>query len=183
MGTAATVDGDREVNENAGIIGRSVAVVRFVNRWLHLLAGLILVLVMLVTMIDVVGRSFFDSPFRGTIELTEMAMVVIVYLGLGYAAHEGDHISVDLIDAQVGPRMRLALAVFTGIFGAGVIGMLTWNLYRFADRLDLGGYTTGVLKLSQGPVALIAVLGGAMFVLALISTAALALRALLRRAE
>jgi TRAP-type transport system small permease protein len=163
-----------------GVVGRVVPAVRAVNRWLHLAAGLLLLAVMLVTMIDVVGRTFFDSPFRGTIELTEMAMVAIVYLGLGYAAHEGDHISVDLVDSQIGPRTQLALAVFTGIFGAAVIGLLSWNLYRFADRLDAGGFTTAVLKIPQGPVAMVAVVGGGMFVLALIGTAALALRSLLK---
>ncbi len=178
MGLIQPGDPVREPGPGAGVIGRVVSAVRMVNRWLHFAAGLMLLGVMLVTIVDVLGRTFFDSPFRGTIELTEMGMVLIVYLGLGYAEHRGDHISVDLVHSQVGPRMQRALAVFTGLFGAAVIGLLTWNLHRFADRLDVGGFTTAVLRIPQGPVALIAVLGGGMFVLALIGTAAQALRSL-----
>jgi TRAP-type C4-dicarboxylate transport system permease small subunit len=173
-------DPARRPRAATGGLGRAVAAVRAVNRWLHLAAGLLLLLVMLVTIVDIVGRTLFDSPFRGTVELTEMAMVAIVYLGLGYAAHEGDHISVDLVDSQIGPRMQLALAVFTGVFGAAVIGLLTWNLARFAARLDAGGFTTAVLEIPQGTVAQIAVVGGGMLVLALVGTAALALRSLLK---
>jgi TRAP-type C4-dicarboxylate transport system permease small subunit len=169
-----------EPGARTGRLGQVVSAVRAVNRWLHFVAGVMLLAIMLMTVVDVIGRTAFNTPFRGTIELTQMAMVLVVYLGLGYAAHEDDHISVDLLDSQLGRRMRLAVAVFTGIFGAAVIGLLTWNLYQFADRLDIGGFTTAVLRIPQGPVALAAVVGGVMFVLALISTAALALRSLLK---
>jgi TRAP-type C4-dicarboxylate transport system permease small subunit len=178
--TMPPVDPVHEPGANTGGIGQVVSAVRAVNRWLHFIAGLMLIAIMLMTMVDVIGRTAFNSPFRGTVELTQMAMVVVVYLGLGYAAHEDDHISVDVVDSQIGPRMRLAVAVFTGSFGAVVIGLLTWNLYRFAGRLDVGGYTTAVLRIPQGPVALVAVVGGVMLVLALIGTAALALRSLLK---
>jgi TRAP-type C4-dicarboxylate transport system permease small subunit len=164
----------------AGRTGRVIAAIRAVNRWLHHAAGALLVLMMFVTIIDVVGRSFLNRPFRGTVELTEMAMVVIIYLGFGYAEHEGDHIAVDLVYSQLGRLMRLALTVFNGIFGVAVIGLLTWNLYRFAERLDAGGYVTAVRKIPQGPVALIGVFGGVMFVLALMSTAVLAFRSFLK---
>ena len=178
MEPMSPVEPVHEPGANTGVLGRIVSAVRLINRWLHFVAGLMLIVIMLMTMVDVIGRTAFNSPFRGTVELTQMAMVVVVYLGLGYAAHEDDHISVDLVDTQIGPRTRLAVAVFTGIFGAVVIGLLTWNLYRFADRLDVGGYTTAVLRIPQGPVALVAVLGGVMLVLALLGTAALALRSL-----
>lgn len=132
---------------------------------------------MFVTVIDVVGRSFFSSPFRGTVELTEMAMILIIYLGFGHAEHEGDHISVDILYVKLQRRAQLALTVFNGLFGVVVIGLLTWNLYKFAGVLDGGGYTTAVWRIPQGPVALIGVAGAVMFVLALASTAALALHA------
>jgi TRAP-type C4-dicarboxylate transport system permease small subunit len=145
---------------------------------MHYVAGAMLLALMLLTVIDVVGRSFFNTPFGGTVELTEMAMVVIVYLGFGHAQHEDDHVSVDIVYVNLRRRAQLVLTVFNGFFGVFVIGLLTWNLYQFAATLDGGGYTTAVLKIPQGPVALVGVGGAVMFVLALASTAVLALRAL-----
>ncbi len=135
---------------------------------------------MLVTVTDVVGRRFLNSPFRGTVELTEMTMIVIIYLGFGHAEHEGDHISVDIVYTKLRRKAQLALTVFKGVFGVFMIGLLTWNLYQFAGILDGGGYTTAVWRIPQGPVALIGVVGAVMFVLALASTAVLALRAFQR---
>jgi TRAP-type C4-dicarboxylate transport system permease small subunit len=163
-----------------GGIGRATALIRRVNRWLHYIGGITLVALMMITVVDVVGRSFFDRPFRGTVELTEMAMIVIIYLAFGYAEHEGDHISVDLVHRQLRRVPQLVLTVFNGAFGVAVIGLMTWHLYQFAGRLQTGGYTTAVLKIPQGPVALISVAGAAMFVLALATTAVLALRALVK---
>lgn len=155
---------------------RVTGAIRRVNRWLHYVAGAMLLAVMLVTVIDVVGRSFFNAPFGGTVELTEMAMVAIVYLGFGHAQHEDDHVSVDILYVKLRRRARVVVTVFNGFLGVFVIGLLTWNLYKFAGTLDRGGYTTAVLKIPQGAVALVGVGGALMFVLALASTAVLALR-------
>ncbi len=155
---------------------RVIGAIQTVNRWMHYVAGAMLIALMLVTVIDVVGRTFFDTPFRGTVELTEMAMIVIIYLGFGHAEHEGDHISVDIVYVKLRRQAQLALTMFSGLFGVFVIGLMTWTLYRFAGILNGGGYATAVWNIPQGPVALIGVGGAVMFVLALASTAVLALR-------
>lgn len=170
----------REAGIKASVVDRGIAGICTVNRWLHYVAGLVLVLLMSVTVIDVVGRSAFNRPFRGTVELTELAMVAIVYLGFGYAQHEGDHIAVDIVYDQVGRGVQLLLTVFAGVFGLVVIGLMTWNLYRFTGVLGGGDYTTAVLEIPQRPIALVAVGGATMFILALASTAVLALRAFRR---
>lgn len=159
------------------VLDRGIALVRRVNQYLHYVAGLALVLLMAITVIDVVGRAAFNRPFSGTVELTQLAMVVVVYLGLGYAEHEGDHIAIDIVYDMVGRGVQLLLTVLGGVFGLVVIGLMTWHLYRFAEVLSGGGYTTSVLDIPQRPVVLIAAGGAAMFILALASTAVLALRA------
>lgn len=156
---------------------RVTGAIQRVNRWLHYVAGAMLLALMSLTVIDVVGRTFFNNPFRGTVELTEMTMIMIIYLGFGHAEHEGDHISVDIVYVKLRRQAQLVVTVFTGLFGVVVIGLLTWHLYRFAGVLDAGGYTTAVWRIPQGPVALIGVGGAVMFVLALASTAALAVQA------
>lgn len=180
MEATSPADPRHDPDSHAGAVGRIITGIRTVNRLLHYVAGLILVVLMFTTIVDVIGRTFLNRPFRGTVELTEMMMLGIIYLGFGYAEHEGDHISVDLVYSQVGRTMRLVLTVFNGVFGVAVIGLLTWNLYGFADRLEVGGYESAVLKIPQGTVALVGVFGGVMFVLALMSTAVLAFRSFLK---
>lgn len=176
MNGLSSPESDPHPSAGMEMLDRITSAIRRVNRWLHYIAGVTLVLMMSVTVVDIIGRQFFNRPFRGTVELTEMAMVVIIYLGFGYAEHEGDHISVDIVYTWLGRGVQQVLTVFASLAGVVVVGLLIWHLYQFAERLTMGGYTTAVWSIPQGPVALIGVAGAVMFILALASTAALALR-------
>lgn len=175
---ASTPTGTAESPGPATPTDRIVAGIRRVNRILHYVAGFVLLALMLVTVANIIGRAFFRTPLRGTVELTEMAMILIVYLGLAHAEHESDHISVDLLYEKVGSAAKLALTVLNGVVGLVVIGLLAWNLYRYAGVLDTGGYVTSILRIPQAPVAIVGVVGSALFVLALATTAVVGIRAL-----
>ena len=57
-----------------------------------------------VTFCDVVGRYFFNAPFAFTVELTQMAMALVVYFGVGLVTHEDAHISADVVTLRLPPR-------------------------------------------------------------------------------
>jgi TRAP-type C4-dicarboxylate transport system permease small subunit len=161
--------------------GPLVRWLRMVHTPLHLGAGVTMLALLAWTVVDIVGRTFFDSPMRGTVELTELAVVVLVYLGLSYAESRDSHITVDLLYVRLGVRARLALRVFAGLVALAVIGLMTWRLYVYAGLLDAGGYTTGIWRLPLYPVALLAVLGAAAYGLAVLANTAVSLLALVRR--
>jgi TRAP-type transport system small permease protein len=147
---------------------------------LHVTAGATIVLLLLWTVGDIVGRAFFGQPFRGTVELTEVAVVALVYLGLARAERDDAHISVDLLFVRLGRRGRLVLRVVAGTIGFGVVAVLTWRLYLFAGQLDAGGYTTGVLRIPLYPVALAGVVGATAYALAILGNLVVSVRALVR---
>src|SRR5690606_4986095 len=120
---------------------------------LHIAAGVVMLALLAWTVADIVGRTFFNSPMRGTVELTELAVVVLVYLGLSYAESRDSHIAVDLLYLQLGVRGQLALRVFGGLVSLVVIALMTWRLSVFAGQLEAGSYTTGILRLPLYPVA------------------------------
>lgn len=160
---------------------RLVRWLRVVHLPLHIGAGVTMLGLLAWTVVDIVGRTFFNSPMRGTVELTEVAVVVIVYLGLSHAESRDAHITVDLLYVRLGARAQLALRVFAGIVGLVVIGVMTWRLYLFAGQLDAGGYTTGILRLPLYPVALLAVLGATAYGLAVLANTVVSLLALVGR--
>lgn len=153
---------------------------RRVNAWLHGFAGLTMVLLMFWTVADIASRALFSSPFRGTVELTELAVVVLVYLGLARAENQDAHIAVNLLFVRLGERAQLATRAFAGIVTVLVVALMTWRMYIFAGQLDSGGHTTGVLGAPLYPVAMAAVAGSAAFGLAALSNVIVCVRALLR---
>ena len=58
-----------------------------------------LALIAVVTFCDVIARKVFNRGFTFTVEMTEMAMALIVFLGVGLVTHQRGHIVVDVRDA------------------------------------------------------------------------------------
>ncbi len=160
--------------------GRPLSWLRRINQVLHALAGVTLVALLTWTVADIVGRSFFSRPMRGTVELTELAVVVLVYLGLARTETDDAHITVDLLFVRMGLRGQLLLRAFGGLVGLLVIAAMTWRLFVFAGTLDAGGYTTGVLRIPLYPVAILGVIGAAAFGLAILANLAVVLRTLIK---
>jgi TRAP-type C4-dicarboxylate transport system permease small subunit len=63
----------------------------------YLLAALVLVM-MLLTFVDVVGRQGFNAPVPAGFEVTELLMGFTVYLGLPLVCARGEHITIGLLD-------------------------------------------------------------------------------------
>lgn len=157
--------------EVGGRVGTIFTWVRWVNQWLHWLAGATIVGLMLMTVVDIVGRRFFDAPFRGTVELTQLALVIIIYLGFAYAENHGDHVAVDIIYTRLRRGLQLIVTAVTSVFGIAMVALLAHRLFVYAGVLSGGGYTTPTRGISQAPFALIAVGGSVLFALALADSA------------
>lgn len=165
----------QELQREGDRIGRWIS---RVNEVLHVAAILTLLGLLAWTVTDIVGRSFFDRPMRGTVELTELAVVVLVYLGLARVESQDAHISVDVLYVRFGRRMQLLLRALALTLGVIVVGTMTWRLFDYAGQLAAGGYTTGILRLPLRPVALLGVAGAAMFGVTMAANLFLVVRAL-----
>jgi TRAP-type transport system small permease protein len=160
--------------------GRLSRVQRRVNSALHLAGGLVMLALLLWTAGDIIGRSF-GNPFRGTVELTEIAVVMLVYLGLAHTEDADRHVTVDLLYIRMGRTGKLVLRMFGGVVALAVMGAMTWRLWVYAQSLDAGGYTTGILHVPLFPVAVVTVVGCAAFTLAILTKTVFAARALVGR--
>jgi len=130
---------------------------------------LVMMFLTFITVIDISGRYLFNKPLPGTIELTELALVVIVYLTLGYTEHFGEHIVIDTVYKAMPKGVRYVLFIIASIISFASILLMSWQLYVYAGRMLSGGYKTGVLGIPYYPVVIIASIGSLSFGLAIIS--------------
>ena len=140
-----------------------------INRLLSYVGSIALALLMSLTVADVFGRYLFNRPVPGTFELTEMSMVLIVFLALGQAQHRGEHISLDLAYNFFPGWLKKGVDVLVHLVNLIVVVAITWQLYRYSIRMLDGGYTTAVLKLPVHPFVLAAIAGVATYSLAILS--------------
>ncbi|MBN1631331.1 MAG: TRAP transporter small permease [Thermoleophilia bacterium] len=68
-----------------------------IAKYLQYIAAAGLVVLMMLQVANMVGRYFFNAPIQGTTDLGSYMLLVIVSLGLGWAALEGRHIKVGLV--------------------------------------------------------------------------------------
>ena len=141
------------------------------TRWLHHLSGALLIGLMVLTVVNIVGRWLFDTPLPGAVELTEIGMVAIVFMGLAYAQVRGDHIRVDLLYERLGARGRRVLDLFATLVSFATVVAMTWRLWVYAGQLEVSGRTTSVLRIPLSWVAWIAVAGGVFYAVAIVVTA------------
>lgn len=91
------------------VLDNAEKVVHWAENILVCIAGVMFLLMMFLGASDVLGRFLFNSPIRGTIEISEILMGGIVLLSWAYTQRSKGHVTVDLFIAQYPPRLRAVL--------------------------------------------------------------------------
>jgi len=118
---------------------------------------------------QVVARYVFNQPPIWTEELARFCQVWIVLLASSICVRKGSHLAVDYIGPALTPRVRRAVAVFTG----GLIALYAAVVVVWGVRLLMLGLvqTSPAMQLNMGYVYLIfPVAGGLMFMEAILVT-------------
>jgi TRAP-type C4-dicarboxylate transport system permease small subunit len=133
---------------------------------------------------DVIGRSFFNKPVKGTPEIVSMSIVIICFLLAGYAVQSRSMIRTDVLVDSLGPRGRLLSSLLTGVLGCTFFGLIVWGSYEPALHAWTSGEFEGegALRVPVWPARMI-VLAGAFLVMVTYLSQALSDLALLLRSR
>jgi len=114
-------------------------------------ASVVLLAMMLLTVIDVVGRYRLKMPVRGAFEVTELMLVVLIFAGLPLVSFSDEHAVMDFIDRLFGRRGQDRLQRLVQLLNAAFMFLLTWLAWRKADRIWAYRDSTDVLRIVYGP--------------------------------
>ena len=120
---------------------------------LALIASLSLVAMMLITVVDVVGRYFFNAPLSGSGEATELLLAVTVFAGISLAAASGEHIRIDLLEHVLSSRVQRWQHLVGAVASAGVLAFLAWRLWLRGAELGRFADTSSHLNVPLAPLA------------------------------
>jgi TRAP-type transport system small permease protein len=116
-------------------------------------AALVLAAVMMVSVVDVVGRYVFNRPLPGSSEITEILMAILIYAGLPLVSLRRAHIAVDLLDPVTPPGLTRIRDAVVGIVSVFVLAIIAWRLWAYADQIRSSKDVTEYLKLPLAPFA------------------------------
>lgn len=142
------------------------ASLRTVIGWLVAAA---LFLMMLITLIDVIGRYVVNRPLPGANELVQYMMVLSVFLALPIVTFQKEHISISLIDSALGPTGLKLQRTLINLLSALVVGLLSVRLWTHGGVNAANRDVIGFLELPVAPAAFLASILCAVTVLVLVA--------------
>jgi TRAP-type C4-dicarboxylate transport system permease small subunit len=115
---------------------------------------------MMLTVVHVMGRSFFNSPVKGAIEISAYVLLLIVALGWASAVLGQGHIKVDLVVNRLPKRAQFIITNITLILSFVALALATWasGIAAMGDPRY-----TSVLKIPDIPFKWVMTVGFGMF--------------------
>jgi len=105
---------------------------------LKILGGTALTAMMLLTVVDVVGR-FFRCPIFGSVELVGFLATIVVASALPFTYKSDGHVGVEILVRLFSKKTQLVIEIFTRSISLIFFGLVTWQMFLYAhDIRDTG---------------------------------------------
>jgi TRAP-type transport system small permease protein len=115
------------------------------------LAGTALFAIMALTFFDVLGRKFLSNSIPGSLELTELFMVAVIFGALPLVSERGEHVEFDSLDPYLPSWLRRIQAVVVHLLCAAVLLGLAALMWRSGGQFMETGETTAQLQILKAP--------------------------------
>ena len=125
--------------------------IRLLERGLGLAAAASLFAMIALTFADVFARKFLGFSIRGSLEVTELLMLAVIFMGLPLASLKGEHVFFDLLDHLLPEPLRRVQAVVSNAICVAILSGAAWLVWQRAERTVSMGDTTAQLQLGIGP--------------------------------
>lgn len=115
------------------------------------LAGLALFAIMVLTFLDVSGRKMLSHSITGSLELTELLMVVVIFGALPLVSLKSEHVVFDSLDVVLPPLFRKIQQGLIHLACAAMLFALAYLMWQTGGEFAVTGETTAQLKIAKAP--------------------------------
>lgn len=107
--------------------------------------GIILMAINVVA--NVIGRQLIGQSIYFSEELNQFLIVLVTFVGLGYAARRGRHIRMSAVYDNLSDPLRKALMVAIAASTAAIMFLLAWYAYQYVANVAERGRVTAALRI------------------------------------
>jgi TRAP-type C4-dicarboxylate transport system permease small subunit len=118
----------------------------------HIVAGITLAFMMVVTLLDVIMRNL-GHPIVGSVEIISFCGAVIIGFAIPYASWMKTHVYVDILIDKLNPRNRNIVYALTRLLGIVLFAFIGFNFILFGIDLMRTGEVSSSFKLPYYPIA------------------------------
>jgi len=150
---------DLPPTESDPAVDRFKTQIDFGVRALAAVSGVGIVAMMLLTCADVFLRYLFNAPIEGTLDVTQMLMVVVVFFGLAYCGWTRGHVVVDVLRELLPAKVIVPLAVLVNAIGAVAMLAMAWQSVETSFTYMITGETPMTVLIPKYPFIWVAAFG------------------------
>lgn len=135
-------------------------------RPLRIAVGLMLIVVVGVTLLQIILRYFFNAPLVWSEELAKLLIVWIAFIGAAAVCWDGRHLNVDVFFLMLPQKARNVLRYINAGISIGFLAILGWTSVKLVILENMQDLSA--LPLPAGVVRLAATVGAALMILGII---------------
>ncbi|SDQ77467.1 TRAP transporter small permease [Pseudovibrio sp. Tun.PSC04-5.I4] len=111
----------------------------------NLIAATSILVLMLMAVVQVIGRNLFNQPVPGFIDITEQAMAVFAFMGIAYCQRVGGHIRMELVIGVFKGRSQWISEFLGVLIILVVVSVLAYGSFvHFSRSWNLGDSTIDI---------------------------------------
>jgi TRAP-type C4-dicarboxylate transport system permease small subunit len=119
---------------------------------MYSIAGVALTAMMLLTVADVILRSF-ERPIVGTYEVVGLLGAVVIGFAIPQTSRVKGHVLMDFLTGKLPQAAQNVLSVVTRILACVLFAIIGWNVWLLGDGYRQIGEVTLTVQLPLYPVA------------------------------
>ena len=104
------------------------------ERVFALMSGFAVFSLMILAVVSVSGRNFFNQPLPGYVDWIEQAMPLIAFMGIAFTQRDGGHIRMDMVVGALRGRTLYAVEFITTFAIFLLMILLVWGTWSHFDR-------------------------------------------------
>lgn len=126
--------------------------VKWLAFFLEVIAAITLLILMLLTCTDVLGRYLFDNSLDAATELTELCIAVLVFAEMPIITWRGGHVVVDILDRFIGDKVIKALGLLSILVMSSSLYYVAHRIFYIGERSIKRGEVSEYLAIPMGHI-------------------------------
>ncbi len=143
------------VLSDSSLLSRLDRTFHVVESWLALLSGITIFLLVLLAVVNVLGRWLFSLPVSGYIDWVEQFMAIFAFFGIAYCQRLGGHIRMDIFVSKLQGRKLWLSETVTTLLMLFITVVLIYGSYLHFLRAYTNGDSSIDISLPVWPAKLV----------------------------
>jgi TRAP-type C4-dicarboxylate transport system permease small subunit len=128
-----------------------MAGIRKVDELLYIVAGVVLVTLVLVTLVDVILRNF-GYPITGSMEIIQYGGAIVFGFSVPFATYLKAQVQVDLVTEKLKPGPQRIVSIVTRILGILLFLFIAYNFFLYGADVKRTGEVSSSFKIPYYPI-------------------------------